>query len=243
MAVGLFLVALVMIAGGGYAAIEGYGIILNERGWSMVIAGTVAATGGLLLFGAALIAGRLKAILRELTRTRERMGRLDETGPAPLPEGPADLAQTRLDPPIAMKSEAAAPVGMTAAAAAARAGLSRRGVPSARLVSGPADEALEHAVAGPADALLETPREPVQPGGPGVATPVAANDGVPTTASGDEASVVGTYNSGGNAYVMFSNGSIEADTPTGRYRFKSLEELKEFIANGGEEGLGATRAP
>jgi hypothetical protein len=55
--------------------------------------------------------------------------------------------------------------------------------------------------------------------------------------------VVGTYNSGGNAYVMFSDGSIEADTPSGRYRFKSLDELKEFIANGGEDGLGATRAP
>jgi hypothetical protein len=47
---------------------------------------------------------------------------------------------------------------------------------------------------------------------------------------------VGTYNSGGNAYVMFSDGSIEADTPSGHYRFKSLDELKDFIASGGEEG-------
>lgn len=46
--------------------------------------------------------------------------------------------------------------------------------------------------------------------------------------------VVGTYNSGDNRYVMFSDGSIEAETPGGTFRFKSLDELKEFIAKGGE---------
>jgi hypothetical protein len=46
--------------------------------------------------------------------------------------------------------------------------------------------------------------------------------------------VVGTYNSGDNKYVMFSDGSIEAQTPSGVFRFKSLDELKEFIAAGGE---------
>ncbi len=40
---------------------------------------------------------------------------------------------------------------------------------------------------------------------------------------------------------MFSDGSIEAETPNGRFRFASLDELKEFIAAGGEEA-GASRA-
>jgi hypothetical protein len=35
---------------------------------------------------------------------------------------------------------------------------------------------------------------------------------------------------------MYADGAIEADTPTGRYRFKSLDELKDFIAAGGEDG-------
>jgi hypothetical protein len=48
------------------------------------------------------------------------------------------------------------------------------------------------------------------------------------------AMVVGTYNSGDNKYVMFSDGSIEAQTPSGVFHFKSLDELKEFIAAGGE---------
>jgi hypothetical protein len=33
---------------------------------------------------------------------------------------------------------------------------------------------------------------------------------------------------------MFSDGSIEAETPNGVFRFASLDELKDFIASGGE---------
>ena len=35
---------------------------------------------------------------------------------------------------------------------------------------------------------------------------------------------------------MFSDGSIEAETPDGTFKFGSLDELKEFIASGGEAG-------
>jgi hypothetical protein len=49
-----------------------------------------------------------------------------------------------------------------------------------------------------------------------------------------EITVVGKYSSGGNSYVMFSDGSIQADTPSGRHRFASLDELKVFVASGGE---------
>jgi hypothetical protein len=46
--------------------------------------------------------------------------------------------------------------------------------------------------------------------------------------------VVGKYESGGNSYVMYSDGSILADTPSGQHRFNSLDELKAFVAAGGE---------
>jgi hypothetical protein len=39
---------------------------------------------------------------------------------------------------------------------------------------------------------------------------------------------------------MYADGSIRADTPNGRYRFNSLDELKAFIAAGGEGGGAAT---
>jgi hypothetical protein len=38
---------------------------------------------------------------------------------------------------------------------------------------------------------------------------------------------------------MFSDGSIEAETPDGIFRFDSLDELKEFIASGGERSSNA----
>ncbi|MDJ1159057.1 hypothetical protein QNA08_12500 [Chelatococcus sp. SYSU_G07232] len=63
--------------------------------------------------------------------------------------------------------------------------------------------------------------------------------------TGEEAipTVVGTYSAGGNLYVMFSDGSIEAETTRGVFRFTSLDELKSYIAKGeigkGETGKGA----
>jgi hypothetical protein len=50
----------------------------------------------------------------------------------------------------------------------------------------------------------------------------------------DKPDVVGTYKSGGNTYVMYANGSIEAETPRGRFTFGSLDELKDFVRAGGE---------
>lgn len=50
----------------------------------------------------------------------------------------------------------------------------------------------------------------------------------------DALQVVGTYASGANTYVMFANGTIQADTPRGQFTFQSLDELKEFVDSGGE---------
>lgn len=71
------------------------------------------------------------------------------------------------------------------------------------------------------------------------AEPAAAHPEAPETASEPERHAVGSYSSGANTYVMFSDGSIEADTPRGRYTFASLDELKSFVNAGGEETRGA----
>jgi hypothetical protein len=205
MVIALYLVALAMIGGGGWAVYEGYGIVLTERGWSMVIAGTVAATGGVLVLAAAILAGRLGRIHGELVRLRERVGRLDAATP-PRP------GVEPLVPPAGV------------------------GVPGA----GPVEQAVLKA----ADVIPEPAREPVRitpERAPVRAAPPLGEDEEslaypPAAPEADAPAVVGTYNSGGNAYVMYADGSIEADTPTGRYRFKSLDELKDFISGRGEEG-------
>lgn len=50
----------------------------------------------------------------------------------------------------------------------------------------------------------------------------------------DGLQVVGTYASGANTYVMFADGTVEAQTPRGRFTFQSLDELKQFVETGGE---------
>ncbi|MCJ2082729.1 hypothetical protein [Methylobacterium sp. J-090] len=56
----------------------------------------------------------------------------------------------------------------------------------------------------------------------------------PPPAVEEKPEIVGTYASGGNTYVMYANGSIEAETPRGRFSFESLDELKAFVEAGGE---------
>lgn len=79
---------------------------------------------------------------------------------------------------------------------------------------------------------------------PAAELPVEAEPAAPhaetTGAAPDpERHAVGSYASGANTYVMFSDGSIEADTPRGRFTFASLDELKSFVNAGGEETRGA----
>ena len=76
---------------------------------------------------------------------------------------------------------------------------------------------------------------PSDAGQPDPAPAMPARPEVPPAEPMREAlQVVGTYASGGNTYVMFSDGSIKADTPRGQFTFDSLDELKDFVEAGGE---------
>ncbi|MBV9286864.1 MAG: hypothetical protein JO288_03410 [Hyphomicrobiales bacterium] len=46
--------------------------------------------------------------------------------------------------------------------------------------------------------------------------------------------LVGRYSAGGADYTIFSDGSIEAETPEGTFKFASMGEFKRFIAGRGE---------
>ena len=81
---------------------------------------------------------------------------------------------------------------------------------------------------------LDAPASAPEPA-PETAAPVPVPEEPPVP----ERHAVGSYASGANTYVMFSDGSIEADTPRGRYTFGSLDELKSFVNAGGEEARGA----
>jgi hypothetical protein len=199
MVIALFVIALAMIGSGAASIAYGYGIVLNERGWTMVISGATVLAGGLVLLGLAVVAGRIRRIERELASFRDQVMRLGAGFP----------------PQRSFESEAAPEAEVPPA--------QRRGP-----VASVGEE--EQAVLKAADVIPE----PAPPEPPARAAPPREEE--PAELESPGPAVVGTYNSGGNAYVMYADGAIEADTPTGRYRFKSLEELKDFIAAGGEDG-------
>jgi hypothetical protein len=47
-----------------------------------------------------------------------------------------------------------------------------------------------------------------------------------------EPAVIGRYTSGNTTYIMFADGSIEAETPTGILHFASLADLKVYVEGG-----------
>jgi hypothetical protein len=91
-------------------------------------------------------------------------------------------------------------------------------------------------VIAPEDDLFAAPESPPGPEVESSRPPSAAADPAPSVPRPDTRTVVGRYASGGNTYVMFENGSIEAETPQGRFTFASLDELKAFVDGGGESG-------
>lgn len=339
MVVALFFVASAMVAGGLWAAITGWDLVVLERGWTLVISGIVLTTGGLLMFGIAAAVSALRRIAQSL-----RDG-ISVSSLAAVPSGPRFNEMPEVarpgPPPFSSDKDVFRPDGDTHARAASTAGAAAVAGALSGMNLGPAriePETRERAEA-PDDftrAEIERPDEgepspassaprgeeraeeadlavqnPVPAAGVDEAAdifgperpPAAVPDrddeaeptsrvvreeepayalrptfgevaGSPTSIRADEAQgepeetreeepqyeaseealpepgpepepepeiqVVGTYASGGNHYTMYSNGSIEAETPTGRYTFGSLDELKGFIASGGEDPSGAT---
>lgn len=284
MVAALSAIAAAMIVGGSYIASVGYEIILVERGWSQVIAGSVIFTGGLVLLGIATVVWRLGRINKALL-----------------------TFQARLAVPSTIASFVEQPVAAATPPAKARSSESLAQFASMKASFEPEQETmlavaleeellerLEHeeakvaelAVADPLysfedeiarevaarNASAEPSSDPVvmdsgavdtQPAisdhweepasfEPPVAeaTDVPAGHDIQATPLQDEveqkeepeaepeiepeappATVIGSYNSGGNQYVMYSDGSIEAHLPNGLHRFASLDELKQFIGN------------
>ena len=68
----IFALGIIMIIGGGWAIWHGSGYIQLEWGWSSVIAGAIAATGGVLTLGLGFVLQRLDAeAMRQLMARAE----------------------------------------------------------------------------------------------------------------------------------------------------------------------------
>ncbi|KMO44111.1 hypothetical protein VQ03_04975 [Methylobacterium tarhaniae] len=311
MIVALSVLALLMLIGGLAAMIQGIPFVRLEVGWTMVIAGTVGASGGAVLLGITAAVARLARIERALVERASTPQAIAE--PAAAAPGIAPVRAARSEPvlppipfpaapPLAHEPRPAEPTGLdggaalAAGAAVAAAGLaaselrltraedpdlpSHEPSPQAPL---PQDPSLQDPPLQEPPLQDRPPHEPAPPAGevrpmaagmredapsaPPAAEPPPAPEPVVETSEREEAArpeefphqepsrgdipqddrfeeppgktVIGTYDSGGNTYTMYADGTIDADTPAGRFHFASIEELKVFRSAGGE---GAARS-
>ncbi len=316
MIIALLALALAMILGGLFTIFLGWDIVLVERGWTMVLAGSISAAGGALLLGITAAVSKLARIQAELARLHAAFQGGSphaamplapvEPSAAALPGGVLGAAAAgateaaadrdeiepllpfpeRDRPAESLEDEEAAegPSDRSSASEHAEAVVPFRPRIHAGSPSSPEEEPLgakvpefllgdrfrdadEEARAPEPDVSLpaaepapEEPEEKPEPGvdaaedvtpaawpAPEAEVPEAVETVEPAVSAEPEpepeeprpVTIVGTYNSGDNRYVMFSDGSIEAQTPGGVFRFNSLDELKEFIASGGEGGSTA----
>lgn len=257
MIVALFILALAMIVGGIASIVQGAPFIRLEMGWTMVIAGSVVMSGGAILAGVAAAVWRLRRIEMELVETREAGDRMPAMAlPPTVPPGPT-LPPVGVDAPALAdpaRREPALVSGPLPVRDAERLAPDERAVLAAGDLMPPlsarrneeptVDAAPPVAPPEPAperatEPALEVPElpPPSLPAGPPLESTATASAADPTSESPPR-TVAGTHASGGNTYVMYSDGSIEADTPNGKYTFASLEELKAFASS-----EGATVAP
>jgi len=143
--------------------------------------------------------------------------------PAAAPEAPARPVPARPAPaaPAPSAPASAQPVAPAPAAAPARAGAGEVVFPT-RPAPRPLVAGDDASAAGPA----------VAPEAPGVSGPAAKPSPAPAAAPAGPPTVVGSYTAAGSLYVMYSDGSIEAQTDSGVLHFPSLDALKAHVARG-----------
>ncbi len=315
MIIALMALAFAMIVGGLLAAFFGWDIVLIERGWTMVIAGSFTAASGALLLGITAVASKLAQIQSEIARLQlsldeeaaveapvgptgmsmaalsggllagKMFGRDEDKEPAqqdeqkdlplfddekpetvevakypeePVPSQPREPFMPfppRTSPDVAAEEEEASEVKVPDFLLGDRLREtyveSRSSEAEIDLYADEAEKAPDEkpgeisdveereeivvSTAEPA-AAIEPEREPETVQEAEVAEESASEPEEEPSAEPRSATIIGTYNSGDNTYVMFSDGSIEAQTPSGIFHFQSLDELKAFIASGGEGG-------
>jgi hypothetical protein len=271
----LFALAAAMVIGGSAAVIQGFPYVRLESGLAMVIAGSVAASSGAVLFGLGVLALAFRRVERAVgqvpaPRAREAAaasapGAADEgrsrlppvlpAAPAflvpPVVEPPFDPDRSRIDPKPEPQPEGLPELALLAAEA---------DKPDTSLPKPSKPPRVEPDLRVPPPLAAQDPAPQTKPDAksPGVIAPEDDLFAAPEASSGVEEeppalrssldpapapapkpatrTVVGRYASGGNTYVMFEDGSIEAETPQGRFTFASLDELKAFVDGGGESG-------
>lgn len=222
---------LALCVSGAAALWSGVSYMPVEWGWSQIIAGATAVSGGVVTIGLAAVVYRLGALQSALFGLAAPLAGADEL--APEDDARAEAA------PSADLPEPEPPAERMRAAPPSRPILI---VPPAAADEVPAEPNGHGRRVGIADVvgLENPPPEPAPPAEVSIVPPPermvesaelaeAGVDEAATQPDGAQRTVVGRYEAGGASYALFSDGTIEVETETGTHRFGSMEELKAFL--------------
>ena len=215
------LLGLVAVALGGGAIVMGWPLVPLERGWTLVIAGSAFASGGLICLALAALLGEARRTRRAIERVLEELAwsrpieRMSATmlpaeheiiaaRPAERWYAPSSATSPHFDkgervtPPMPVMP-AAAPLGVPEPLTEAKPAAERREArQEPRLDPHPARAATE-------SAAHEAAREP------------------------EELQPARSFSVGDTSFVVFTDGTIEARTPKGARRFGSMEEVRSYL--------------
>lgn len=225
-----FLLGLIVLALG--ALMIGFGIPIQEFGLgnTLILAGTVAVVGGLLLTALAAALGQLRRIVRLLGAEAEARAR-DAAGDAPqrddpLPfRGSAELSPEPLVGPLPAVEPRRSPVPEAVRPEPARPPVVE---PPAPRQEPPLAEVA--AMDTPPPGPLAEPEWPREGAAPSKVKPSIGERIARASAAGQKPTLVKSGKVEGRAYALYSDGTIDAEFDGGKRRFRSLDELRDFLA-------------
>jgi hypothetical protein len=228
---------------GGAAIAFGYPIIEVERGWANVIAGAAILSGGVITISIGVLIGavqrlRFVAAPGGASAPIERVAPLSRSDPATVPDVSPDARSALPEPtrPDEIIATTKAPVATTVRRPAFMPTRSFRPAEPPMPPAVPVEDAPSRPGAWIDEALAEKSAVPEAEGVVLTDEPRTSDvDGAHQHLDPIEASalppVVGRYSFGGAKYVLYEDGSIDAETPNGIVRFTSLAELRTHFAS------------
>jgi len=209
-----FVLGLVLIAAGAGGLAASFDLLPTELGLLYACCGAILVSGGVVTVAIGVAVLRLEALTQMVHFVSAVEDLPDEADLAAAEPHPDD--QATLEPDVAAaEMEVAAEEG------------------EAPAVEPPPVEA--HSAV---EAHLAV-QEPLEEPAPEAPVEVAAVAGPPSVADLEQAlaaaaaapTLVGHYSAGGANYKIFSDGSIEAETEGGAFRFASMDEFKSYLAS------------
>jgi hypothetical protein len=202
-----FVLGLVLIAAGTGGLVASYDLLPTELGLLYACCGAILVSGGVVTVAVGVVVLRLEALTQMVHFAAAVEELPDEADLAAAALRADDHATSELEAALA-EPEVVAEEGDAHAAEAPP--VEAHATEPEPTVDEPAAEA------------------PIEDGAVADAQSVAERE--PALAAAAPATLVGHYSAGGANYKIFSDGSIEAETEGGAFRFASMADFKAYLA-------------